>query len=131
MTPIEGEARKLFEKPNHVVISTLRKDGSVHSTVVWADLEDGRVALNSAVGRVWPTNLERDPRITVTVYDAENPYQYVEVRGTTTSTLDGADAHIDRLAKKYLGVDDYPYRKPEEQRVKIYVDAESVRHTVA
>jgi PPOX class probable F420-dependent enzyme len=131
MTPIEGEARKLFEKPNHVVISTLRKDGSVHSTVVWADLEDGRVALNSAVGRAWPTNLERDPRITVTVYDAENPYQYVEVRGTTTSTLDGADAHIDRLAKKYLGVDDYPYRKPEEQRVKIYVDAESVRHTVA
>lgn len=115
-------------KPNHAVVSTLNEDGSVHSTVVWVDVQDGRLAVNSAVGRVWPDNLERDPRITVMVYDEENPYDYVEVRGTASGTTEGADAHIDRLAKRYLGADSYPYRQPGEQRITYVVEANRVRH---
>ena len=129
MTTIdEPGVRKLLERPNHAVVSTLNEDGSVHSTVVWVDVEDGRLAVNSAVGRTWPDNLARDPRITVVVYDEDNPYDYVEVRGTVTSSTEGADGHIDRLAKKYLDADRYPFRREGEQRVSFFVDAARVRH---
>ena len=128
MAQIEGPARELLDSKNHAVVSTLNENGSIHSTVVWANVEDGVVAVNSAVGRKWPSNLERDPRITVTVYDESNPYEYVEIRGTASGTLDDADGHIDRLAKKYLDADSYPFRQPGEQRIKFVVDADRVRH---
>jgi len=128
MAQIEGPARELLDSTNHAVVSTLNENGSIHSTVVWVNVEDGAVAVNSAVGRKWPTNLERDPRITVTVYDESNPYEYVEIRGTASGTLDDADGHIDRLAKKYLDADSYPFRQPGEQRIKFVVDADRVRH---
>ena len=115
-------------RPNHAVVSTLNEDGSIHSTVVWVSLEDGRLAVNSAVGRKWPTNLERDPAVAVVVYDETNPYEYVEVRGTASGTTDGADDHIDRLAKRYLGADSYPFRTPDEQRITYVVDPSLVRH---
>ena len=118
----------LLDKKNHAVCSTLNEDGSIHSTVVWVDVQDGKLAVNSAVGRAWPTNLERNPAITVVVYDEDNPYDYVEVRGTARGTTDGADAHIDRLAKKYMGADAYPFRQPGEQRITYLVDATKVRH---
>ena len=118
----------LEEQVNHAVISTFDEDGSVHSAVVWVDVVDGRVAVNSAVGRRWPSNLERDPRLTVLVYDEKNPYDYVEVKGSVTSSTDGADDHIDRLAKKYLGVDSYPFRTDGEQRVSFFLEPTRVRH---
>ena len=120
--------RALLDKPNHAVVSTVNDDGSIHSTVVWVDVQDGRLALNSAVGRKWPSNLERDDRATVVVYDEDNPYDYVEVRGRATSTLEGADAHIDRLAKKYLDADSYPFRQEGEQRVTFLLEPTLVRH---
>ena len=120
--------KALLDKPNHAVVSTLNDDGSIHSTVVWVDVRDGRLAVNSAVGRKWPSNLEADPRINVLVYDEDNPYDYVEVRGTATGTTDGAREHIDRLAKRYLGVDEYPFHQPGEQRITYVVDAAKVRH---
>lgn len=120
--------RRLLEQKNHAVVSTLNEDGSVHSTVVWVDVEDGRLAVNSAVGRKWPTNLQRDPTVTVLVYDETNPYEYVEVRGRAVPRTEGADAHIDRLATRYLGVDAYPYRTPEEQRITFLVEPSLVRH---
>ena len=120
--------KALLDKRNHAVVTTLGEDGAPHSTVVWVDVQDGRLALNSAVGRAWPTNLERDPRLTVVVYDEDNPYDYVEVRGTAKGTTEGADAHIDRLAKKYLDVDAYPFHRPGEQRISYLVDATRVRH---
>lgn len=123
-----GVRHLLVEQKNHVVLSTFAEDGSVHSAVVWADLVDGRLGVNSAVGRRWPSNLERDPRITLLVYDESNPFDYVEVRGTATGTTDGADAHIDALAKKYLGVDSYPFRQEGEQRISYYVEPSLVRH---
>ena len=129
MTTIEDpQVARLLTEPNHAVVSTFNDDGSVHSTVVWVDVLDGKVAVNTAVGRTWPTNLERDPRVTVLVHDQGNPYEYVEIRGRAQGRTEGADEHIDRLAKKYLGVDEYPYRTDSEQRITYLVDAERVRH---
>jgi PPOX class probable F420-dependent enzyme len=121
------DAQKLLEDPNYAVISTLNPDGSIHSTVVWISAEDGRLAVNSAIGRRWPTNLERDPRATVIVYDAANPYLFLEVRGRAEGTTDGADEHIDALAKKYIDQERYPFRQPGERRIKFLIEPERVR----
>jgi PPOX class probable F420-dependent enzyme len=118
----------LLAKKNHAVVSTHNQDGSIHSTVVWVNVEDGRLAVNSAVGRKWPTNLERDPTIALVVYDEDNPYDYVEVRGTARGTTEGADGHIDRLAKKYMGADSYPFRQAGEQRITYLVEPALIRH---
>jgi PPOX class probable F420-dependent enzyme len=84
--------------------------------------------LNTAAGRAWPRNLERDPRVTLIVQNMENPYEYLEVRGREAErTHEGADAHIDSLAKKYMGVDEYPRRRPGEQRLIIRVEPDYAR----
>lgn len=118
----------LLTSGNSAVISTLNSDGSIHSAVVWVDVQDGAVAVNSALGRVWPENLRRDPRATVLVYDESNPYEYVEIRGTVKATTQGADELIDRLAKKYLGLDSYPSRQPGEQRITFLLTPKRVNH---
>ena len=120
--------RALLAAPNCAVISTTNADGSIHSTVVWISLEDGELAINSAEGRRWPTNLERDPRITALVYPDGNPYEYVEIRGTATATHEDADAHIDRLAKKYTGSDTFEGNQPGDVRVKFVIAPSRVRH---
>ncbi len=124
----DSEVRKLLENPNHAVVSTLNPDGSIHSAVAWVSLEDGAVAVNSAEGRHWPTNLERDPHINVVVPADGNPYEYVEIRGTATASLDDADEHINRLAKKYIDQDEYPYRQPGEVRIKFVIEPQRVRY---
>jgi PPOX class probable F420-dependent enzyme len=124
----DPEVQKLLSEPNHAVVSTLNRDGSVHNTVAWISAEDGTVAVNSARGRKWPANLERDPRVTVVVYEQGNPYNYVEIRGSATATGEGADAHINALAKKYIGQDEYPFRQPGEERIKFVIAPDHVRH---
>jgi PPOX class probable F420-dependent enzyme len=124
---IEGRAEELLKAKNFVVISTLRPDGTIHAAPAWVDVQDGRPVVNSARGRAWPSNLERDPRVTLTVQNLENPYEYVTIRGRVSEqTTDGADEHIDALAKKYLDQDSYPYRQPGEQRVILRVEPEHV-----
>ncbi|MBV9144121.1 MAG: TIGR03618 family F420-dependent PPOX class oxidoreductase [Pseudonocardiales bacterium] len=118
----------LLDAPNYAVLSTFNPDGSIHSTVVWQEIVEGALSVNSAVGRRWPSNLDADPRVTVVVFARDNPYDYVEVRGTATRTTDGADEQIDRLAKKYLGQDRYPFRSEGEQRVRYVVTVDRVRH---
>jgi PPOX class probable F420-dependent enzyme len=125
---IEGRAEELLKARNFAHVATLRADGSVQVAPTWVDVRDGRPALNTAEGRSWPRNLERDPRITLEVQNTENPYEYVEIRGRVVErTHEGADEHIDKLAKKYLGVEEYPMRQPGEQRVIILVEPEHVR----
>lgn len=124
----EQPVQELLEQPNYAVVSTLNEDGSIHSTIAWVSAEDDAVAVNSAKGRKWPTNLERDPRINVLVYEAGNPYNFVEIRGRAEGSTDGADEHIDALAKKYIDQDEYPYRQPGEQRIKFVVRPERIRH---
>jgi len=124
----DPQVRQLLEQPNYAVVSTLNQDGSVHSTVVWVGLENGELAVNSAVGRTWPANLQRDPRVTLVVYPGDNPYDYVEVRGTATGSRQDADDHINRLSKKYIDQDEYPFRQPGEERIKFVIEPERVRH---
>ena len=120
--------QELLSAPNYAVVSTVNKDGSIHSTIVWVSSEGDEIAVNSAVGRLWPTNLERDPHISVVVFESGNPYHFVEIRGTATGSIDGADEHINALAKKYIDQDEYPFRQPGEQRIKFVIAPEHVRH---
>jgi PPOX class probable F420-dependent enzyme len=124
----DPKVRTLLTERHHAVITTRGEDGSMHSAVVWVDVRDGQVAVNSAVGRTWPTNLERDPQVTVLVMNEANPYEYVEIRGTASGTTEGADDHIDRLAKKYLDADSYPFRQEGEQRITYRVAPTLVRY---
>ena len=124
----DPEVRQLLEQPNYAVVSTLNPDGSVLDTVVWIDGDDGAVAINSAIGRRWPTNLLRDPRVTAIVLEAGNPYNYLEIRGRA-EPIEGeeAEAHIDRLSRKYTNRD-FPGRQPGERRIKFVVQPEHIRH---
>src|SRR5437588_7481365 len=126
-TTIAGRGEELLRAKNFCHVATLRANGTIHDVPVWVDVQDGLPTLNTAEGRVWPRNLERDPRVTLTVQNLENPYEYVEILGHVAErTHEGADAHIDALAKKYLGEDEYPYRQPGEQRLIIRVAPERV-----
>jgi len=128
-TRVEGPAEDLLKGKNFAAVSTLRADGSIQAVPVWVDVQDGQPVLNSAEGRAWPKNLERDPRVTLTVQNAENPYEYVSIRGRVAGrTHEGADEHIDAMAKKYMGVEEYPMRQPGEQRVIIRVEPDHVYH---
>jgi PPOX class probable F420-dependent enzyme len=125
---IEGRAEELLKAKNFCVVSTIRPDGSVHAAPVWVDVQNARPVINTAEGRAWPENLKRDPRVTLTVQNLENPYEYVSIRGRVTDQAhDGADEHIDSLAMKYLGQESYPYRQPGEQRVILRVEPDYVR----
>ena len=119
--------RELLEQPNYAVVSTLNPDGSIHNTMVWIGHEDGQVAVNSAVGRLWPSNLQRDPNVSVLVFETGNPYNFLEIRGKAT-VASGADEHINSLAKKYIGKDEYPYRQPGEERIKFVIEPDRIRH---
>lgn len=119
--------RELLAAPNHAVISTRNPDGSIASTVVWIDYVDGVLAVNSATGRRWPANLDRDPRVTVVVIDQQNPYRFAEIRGAAEGTLDGAREHIHALARKYTG-HDFTGATPGEQRKRFVITAEKVRY---
>jgi PPOX class probable F420-dependent enzyme len=127
---LSPEERRLLEGKNFAHVATIRPDGTPHVVPVWVDVDDdGNVALNSAEGRVWPRNARRDPRVTVTVQNHENPYEYVSITGRVVEdTHEGADEHIDRLSHKYLGKD-YPYRAPGEQRVTFRIAPERVSHS--
>src|ERR1700753_1855843 len=124
---IEGRAEELLKAKNFCHVSTLRSDGSVHTAPVWVDVQDGLPVLNTAEGRAWPKNLERDPRVTLTIQNLENPYEYLEIRGKVAErTHEGADEHIDAMAKKYMDADEYPLRQPGERLVIIRVEPEHV-----
>jgi len=117
--------RDLFEKKAFAHLATLMPDGRPQVTPVWCELDGQHVVINSAKGRQKDRNMRRDPRVTVTISDPENPYRYLEVRGRVAEiSEEGADEHIDRLAKKYLGRDKYPYRQPNEVRVIYPVEPE-------
>jgi PPOX class probable F420-dependent enzyme len=127
-TKLEGRARELLEQPNFVAVATVDDDGVPDVKVVWADVDDGQVVLNSAEGRKWPERLRRQGRATVTVVNHENPYEYAVIKGRLAEdTHEGADDNIDALAKKYLGKDEYPFRQPGEQRVLFRIEPERVK----
>jgi PPOX class probable F420-dependent enzyme len=108
----------LFKKKAFANLGTLMRDGSPQVTPVWFDYDGKHVRVNSALGRVKDKNIRRDPRVSLSIQDPENPYRYLEIRGKVVDiTQTGADEHINSLSQKYLGNPVYPYRQPGEVRV--------------
>lgn len=127
MAELESKKRKFLEENPFVgTVTTLREDGSPHSTIVWVDVDDGKVSFNTARGRAKSVHLEQDPRASVLVVDPNDSHKWVSVSGPAQLTEEGADAQIDKLAKKYIGRDTYPWHKPDETRVKVLIDADKV-----
>jgi PPOX class probable F420-dependent enzyme len=124
---IPDKYRDLFTKRAFASLATIMPDSSPQVTPVWVDLEGELVLVNTARGRQKDKNMRRDPRVAMAVIDPENPYRYLEIRGRVAEiTEEGADAHIDKMAKKYLGADKYPYRQPSETRVIFKIQPERV-----
>lgn len=121
------EQKSILDSANFAHVATYFKDGTAQVNPVWVDRDGDLVRINSAEGRAKVVNLRTDPRVTIEVSNSQNPYRYVEVRGKVIElTHDGADEHIDALAKKYMGVDSYPLRKADEQRVTIVIEPEKI-----
>jgi PPOX class probable F420-dependent enzyme len=117
----------LLKKPAFANLGTLMRDGSPQVTPVWVDFDGKHVRVNSALGRVKDKNMRRDPRVSVSIQDPENPYRYLEIRGKVVEiTQSGADDHINKLSQKYLGKPEYPYRKPGEVRVVYKIEPQKV-----
>jgi len=108
----------LTEKKAFANLATIQPDGSPQVTPVWFDYTDGVVRVNTAKGRIKARNLSQGSKVALSILDPDNPYRYIQIRGTVTKeTVEGADAHIDSLARKYLGKDVYPWRGENETRV--------------
>ena len=115
---IPEKFQDLFHKKAFCSLATLMPDGQPQVTPVWCDFDGKHVIVNSAKGRVKDRNMRRDPRVSVAVIDPDNPYRYLQIQGRVVEiTENGADQHIDKIAKKYLGREKYPNRAPGEVRV--------------
>ncbi len=121
----------LFKKKAFAHLATQMPDGQPQVTPVWVDYDGHRVVINTAEGRQKDKNLQRDGRVALSIIDPDNPYRYLEVRGRVAErTRDGADAHINAMAKKYLGKDEYPYRQPGEVRVIYKIEPNHITSTM-
>ena len=115
---IPEEFKDLFTKKAFAHLATLMPDGSPQVTPVWCDYDGTYILVNSAKGRVKDKNMRRNKKVGITIVDPENPYRHLAMRGEVAEiTEQGADSHIDKLAKKYMGKDKYPLRQPGEVRV--------------
>ncbi|GAB3972764.1 hypothetical protein GCM10029978_050630 [Actinoallomurus acanthiterrae] len=126
MSGLSDDAKDLIRKPYFAWATTVRPDGSPHSTVVWADVDGDDVIFNTAIGRAKERHLRRNAQVSISVLDPNDGFHAVSVSGEARLEEDGADEVIDGLAKKYLGVDTYPYRQPGEQRITVRVQPEKV-----
>jgi PPOX class probable F420-dependent enzyme len=129
MATIPASHADLLTKPAFANLATLNPDGSPQVTPVWVDFDGSHVIVNTARGRVKAKNLAREPRVALSIADPENPYRYLGLQGRVVEmTEKGGDAHIDKMAKKYLGKDTYPLRKPGEVRIIVKIAPDKV-HT--
>ena len=122
---------RLFQGKNFAFVSTLMKDGSPQITPTWVDIEKNNeysILVNTAEGRIKYKNLSRDPRLAISIVNGSNPYEMVTIRGKVTEqiTQAAAEEHIDKLARKYFGVDKYPGRSPGEKRVILKIKPEKI-----
>ncbi|MEE8401919.1 MAG: PPOX class F420-dependent oxidoreductase [Candidatus Hydrothermarchaeaceae archaeon] len=119
--------KDLFEKKTFASLATIMPDGTPQVSPIWIDLDGNDVIVNSAKGRQKDKNMRERPMATISIQDPQNPYRYIEVRGKVVEvTEDGAEAHIDKMAKRYLGQDTYPYRQEGEVRVLYRIKPERV-----
>jgi PPOX class probable F420-dependent enzyme len=129
MTQITEPVIQLLNGKNFAYLSTLMNDGSPQVTPTWVDIErdDDSILINTAEGRIKHKNVSRDPRVAISISDQNNPYNMVSIRGRVVEQItESADEHTDKLAKKYLGMDKYPYRSPNEKRVILKIRPEKI-----
>lgn len=125
--PIPEKYLDLFKKQAFANLGTIMSDGSPQVTPVWVDYDGKYVRFNSAVGRVKDRNVRRDPRVSLSILDPENPYRYLAIRGRVVEiTQQGADEHINSLSQKYTGQPVYAFRQPGEVRVTYKIEADKV-----
>ena len=119
--------KAMLDGPTFATLVTLMADGSPQASTMWVDREGDRIRFNTADGRVKPRNMDRDPRVAVSLFATDDPYQAFSIRGRVVEKrLEGADEHIDALAGKYLDVDEYPYRVPGEVRITYLIEADRI-----
>jgi PPOX class probable F420-dependent enzyme len=121
---LHGEVRRELEEPNFWHLATVNPDGSPQSTVVWVHMRDGKLLINTALGRRKPRNLEREPRVALSLQDSENPYENIQIQGRVVEAITGdqAESDIDMLSEKYTGKVPYPWRQPGEERVTYLIE---------
>jgi PPOX class probable F420-dependent enzyme len=120
---LNDKAIRLIEGKNFAYLATILPDGAPHVAPVWIDREGDTILVNTVVGRAKQKNVSRDPRVALSVADQSNMYDEIVIRGRVTSqALEGADAHIDKLAKKYIGKDKYPWRTPGMKRIILRIE---------
>jgi PPOX class probable F420-dependent enzyme len=121
------DVSKLFEGRNLAFISTLSKDGSPHITPVWADIENDIIMINTSEAAAKNKHIARDPRVAISIVEQYNPYNMVSIKGKVIEqTTEGAEEHLKKLAKKYLGVGKYYYRRPRHKRVILKIRPEKI-----
>jgi PPOX class probable F420-dependent enzyme len=126
-TRLSERQTRFFRGKNFGHLATVMPDGSPQVSPVWIDEADGLILVNSAEGRVKTENVRRDPRVAISVHDAKNPYRMVTVRGTVVEvTHEGAEDHIDALARKYTGAERYRWHDRKHPRVIIKIQPNSI-----
>ena len=124
---ISEGVRKLFEEANFGHLATLMPDGSPQVTPMWVDFDGTHILVNTAEGRQKPRNIRRDPRVAISILRHDSPFSFATVRGRVVEiTREGAEEHIDRLARKYMGQERYPFRQPGERRIILKIAPEYV-----
>jgi PPOX class probable F420-dependent enzyme len=127
-TVISEPVAKILKKGTFAFLGTVLKDGSPHVTPTWIDMEENNIILvNTAEGRIKQKNISRDPRVSISMVDDENPYSMVTIKGRVIEqTTNGADEHIDKLARKYLNIDRYPGHSTQIKRIILKIKPEKV-----
>jgi PPOX class probable F420-dependent enzyme len=128
MTQLTDAQAEFLANPFVGVVTTVRGDGSLHATAVWVDADGGDVVFTTLRGRAKERHLRRNPHVALMVVDPANFYRWLTVDGTAAGTEKGADERVDLLARKYLGQDEYPWRRPGEQWLAFRIRAERIEH---
>ena len=124
---MDSKVIKLFEEKNLVYIATLMKDGAPQLSPVWGDFEDGHILINTAEGRIKHKNVLRDSRVAVSVVSNNNPLDMTTIRGKVIEIIpDYEYKHADRLTKKYMNKEKYPFKSPEEKRIILKILPEKI-----
>lgn len=128
MAELSEHAQELLRNPNLGFLATVDPSGWPQVTPVWVDVQDGRILVNTAIGRIKDRNVRGDPRVAISIAASNNPWDKIDVRGRIVDIVEGdeAERHIDRLAQKYIGQETYPFRAPGERRVKLVIEPERV-----
>jgi PPOX class probable F420-dependent enzyme len=125
-TALPQSVKKMLEDKAYGHVITFDASGKPQVTMVWLDHDGDDIVFNTAEGRLKPKNLRRDPRVIISVQDRNDPQSYAVFHGKASISEAGADAHIDKLAKRFLGADKYPFRQPGEKRLMVRVKPDRI-----